>query len=122
METIQNFDFSILNSIQESLRCSFLDYFAVFLSYLTTSGIIWIAAGILMLFFKKTRAAGIILLAALALGFSAGDVLLKHLVNRPRPFMINSDIVLLIKAPSGPPPRQQFCLLRKKVLALSRWC
>ena len=101
MEAIQSFDISVLNAMQNTLKCGFLDFFTVFLNYLTTSGIIWIAAGIVLLFFKKTRAAGIILLAALALGFLSGDVLLKHLVNRPRPFTVNTDITLLIKQPSG---------------------
>lgn len=101
MEAIQSFDLFVLNTIQNTLRCGFLDYFTLFINYLTTSGIIWVAAGVIMLFFKKTRAVGIILLAALALGFLTGDVLLKHLVNRPRPFTVNTDIVLLIKQPSG---------------------
>jgi undecaprenyl-diphosphatase len=100
MEIIQSFDFNVLNWIQGTLRCSFLDYFTVFLSYLTTSGIIWIVAGVVLLFFRKTRAAGIILLGALALGFITGDVLLKHVVERPRPFM-QTDFALLISAPSG---------------------
>ena len=101
MEVIQSFDFSILNGIQENLRCVFLDNFSIFLTYLFTSGIFWIVAGVILLFFPKTRTAGIILLAALMLSFLTGDVLLKHLVNRPRPFTINTDIVLLIKQPSG---------------------
>ena len=101
MEAVQAFDISVLNTIQNSLKCAFLDGFAVFLSYLTTSGIIWIAAGAVLLFFRKTRVAGIVLLAALAVGFLTGDILLKHLINRPRPFVINPDIALLIKQPSG---------------------
>ena len=100
MDAIQSFDLSVLNGIQDSLKCGFLDYFAVFISYLTTSGIIWIAAGVILLFFKKTRAVGVIVLIALALGFLTGDVLLKHIVNRPRPFTV-TDIDLLIKQPSG---------------------
>lgn len=101
MEAIQSFDLNFLNTIQDSLKCDFLDGFAVFLSYLTTQGIIWIVAGVVLLFFKKTRAAGITVLIALAIGFLTGDVLLKHLINRPRPFTVNTDIVLLIKQPSG---------------------
>ena len=101
MEAIQSFDLSVLNAIQDSLKCGFLDAFAVFISYLTTSGIIWIVTGVILLFFRKTRAAGIIVLIALALGFLTGDVLLKHLVNRPRPFTVNTDIALLISQPSG---------------------
>lgn len=101
MEAIQSFDLSVLNAIQSSLRCGFLDTVTVYLSYLTTSGIIWIVLGVILLFFRKTRTAGIVLLAALALGFLTGDVLLKHLINRPRPFTVNPDVVLLIKPPSG---------------------
>ncbi|MBQ7505526.1 MAG: phosphatase PAP2 family protein [Ruminococcus sp.] len=101
MEAIQSFDFSILNAIQDSLRCAFLDGFTVFLSYLTTSGIIWIVAGVVLLFFRKTRAAGVILIGALALGFLTGDVLLKHIIARPRPFTFDSNITLLINPPTG---------------------
>ena len=101
MEAIQSFDLTVLNAIQNALKCGFLDFLAVFISYLTTSGIIWIAAGVVMLFFKKTRAVGIMVLMGLALGYLSGDVLLKHLVNRPRPFTVNTDIALLINQPSG---------------------
>ena len=91
MEAIQSFDLSVLNAIQDSLKCGFLDSFAVFISYLTTSGIIWIVTGVILLFFRKTRAAGIMVLIALALG----------LVNRPRPFTVNTEFTLLISQPSG---------------------
>ena len=101
MEAIQSFDLSVLNAIQNTLKCGFLDFFTVFISYLTTSGILWIVTGIVLLFFKKTRAVGVMVLIALALGFLTGDVALKHLVNRPRPFTVNTDITLLIKQPSG---------------------
>lgn len=60
MESIQSFDLSVLNVIQNTFRCEFLDSFNVLISYLTTSGIIWILAGVILLFFKKTRAVGII--------------------------------------------------------------
>ena len=101
MEAIQNFDISVLNWIQATLRCGFLDNFVVILNYIMTSGILWIALGIVLLFFRKTRAAGVTLLIALAFAFLFGDVLLKHVVSRPRPFTVNTDIVLLMKEPTG---------------------
>ena len=101
MEALLNFDTSILDWIQSTLRCGFLDSFVVILNYVMTSGILWIVLGVILLFFRKTGAAGIVLLAALALAFLTGDVLLKHIINRPRPFTVNTDIVLLMKAPSG---------------------
>lgn len=102
MEAIQNFDLSVLNAIQQSLKCGFLDFLTVALSYITTSGIIWIALGIVLTCIKKTRVVGIVVLMALAIGFLSGDVLLKNIVQRPRPFTVNTDIQLLIKQPSGP--------------------
>ena len=101
MEAIQNFDLSVLNGIQQSLKCGFLDFLTVALSYITTSGIIWIVLGVVLTCIKKTRAVGIVVLMALAVGFLSGDVLLKHIVQRPRPFTVNTDIQLLIKQPSG---------------------
>lgn len=100
MEDILSFDFFILDSIQQSMRCDFLDSVAAAIGFLTTSGIIWILLGVVLLFFRKTRAAGIILLSALLVGFLTGDVLLKHLVDRPRPFTVNTNIVLAIKPPT----------------------
>lgn len=101
MGSIQAFDFSILNSIRDSMSCAFLDYFAVILSYITTWGLIWIVLGVVLIFFKKTRALGVVLLIALALGFLTGDLLLKHVISRPRPFVMNPGVSLLISPPSG---------------------
>ena len=111
MEVIQNLDYTILNAIQHSLRCKFLDSFTIILSYVTTSGIIWVVLGVTMLFFSKLRRLGIILIITLAFVFLTGDILLKHLVNRPRPFVMYNDIVPLIKAPSSASfPSTHICL------------
>lgn len=125
MEAIQSFDFTILNAIQDSLRCAFLDGFAVFLSYLTTSGIIWIALAVLLLFFRKTRAAGIILLCTLALCFLTSELLFKLIIQRPRPFVVNPNITLLISPPSGTSfPSSHSCLAAASATVLlvkKRW-
>lgn len=97
MEIIYNFDRTILNTIQQALRCGFLDSFILALSYITTSGVIWMVAGVAMLLSRKNRASGIIMLVSLTVVFLTGDVLLKHLINRPRPFTVNTDIILLTK-------------------------
>ncbi|MBR2109587.1 MAG: phosphatase PAP2 family protein [Ruminococcus sp.] len=125
MEAIQSFDFTILNAIQDSLRCAFLDGFAVFLSYITTSGIIWIAIAVILLFFRKTRAAGILLLGALALSFLTSELLLKLLIQRPRPFVVNPNITLLITPPTGTSfPSSHSCLAAASATVLlvkKRW-
>ncbi len=100
MDFIVSIDFAILDALQQ-LRCAFLDWFFAFFSYIGEVGIIWIAAGVALLFFRKTRAAGVMVLTALALGFLIGDIGIKHLIQRPRPFLVNTDVNLFISAPSG---------------------
>ena len=118
MAILQNFDQAVLGMVQ-SLRCGFLDSFVIYLSYVTTSGIIWVVLGVMMLFIRKTRSTGIILLSSLALVFLTGDLFLKHVINRARPFSVNPDIVLLTKTPSGASfPSTHSCLAAASTVVL----
>ena len=118
MTILQNFDQAVLDMMQ-SLRCGFLDSFVIYFSYVTTSGIIWVVLGVVMLFIRKTRATGIILLSSLALVFLTGDLFLKHVINRARPFSVNPDIMLLIKTPSGASfPSTHSCLAAASTVVL----
>ena len=47
---MQVFEFAILNGIQESCRCAFLDAVLPFLSSLSNHGEIWIALALVLLF------------------------------------------------------------------------
>jgi undecaprenyl-diphosphatase len=98
---ISSIDFSILNFIQDVLKCTFMDWTMAFFSVIGNAGIVWIVAGVAMLFFKKTRAAGVMVLCTVLLGFITGELIIKNIVARPRPFLVNTDITLFIKAPSG---------------------
>lgn len=100
MEMITSIDFAILDAIQQ-IRCAFLDYVMAFFTYLGEAGVIWIVTGVVLLFFKKTRATGAMLLAALALSFVVGNFVIKPIVARPRPFLINTNVNLFLSAPSG---------------------
>ena len=93
------FEFDFLNWIQETLRCGFLDKFFIGVTTLGNAGIMWILMAIVMMFFKKWRKAGIALAVAIAFCGLFGNLLLKPLVARERPFAF-SDIQLLIKAPT----------------------
>ena len=66
-EFITNTDFQILNFIQEHIRNAFLDPVMAVLGYLGEAGAVWIILGIVLLFFRKTRPAGVCILAAMAL-------------------------------------------------------
>ena len=71
------FDYSISSVITPIL---------VFLTNLGDNGILWIALGIILLFFKKTRKAGITVLGALAVMMVCNNFVLKNLFARTRPF------------------------------------
>lgn len=90
------FDESVLLFIQNNLRFALLDPLMIAASRLGDAGMIWIAVGILMLFFKKTRRSGVYLLACLAFASMVNNLLIKNLVARPRPYTALEELILLI--------------------------
>ena len=94
------FELSILDFIQNTLRCSFLDMFMTKITLLGNGGVFWIILTLLLLISKKYRKAGIIMAIALILDLLLCNMFLKPVVARIRPFYINTDIVLLIPKPS----------------------
>ena len=100
-EMITSIDFNILDFIQSTMRCDFLDGVMTFFSCIGNAGGIWIIAAVIMLCFRKTRATGVMVLCAALAGYLIGEIALKNVVCRPRPFVINSDMILNISPPSG---------------------
>lgn len=92
---MNQFEASIILWIQENLRGA-LDGVWLFITHLGDEGILWIALGILLLFWKKTRPIGITMLISLLFDFLIINVTLKGLVARPRPFVVNETIRPLI--------------------------
>lgn len=82
---IQAFDFSVLEFIQQNLRCGILDAVFTFITHLGTGGILWITAAVCMLFTKKYRRCGIAILVCMVLGVLIGNLILKNIVARARP-------------------------------------
>lgn len=104
MDFIMSIDNSILVFIQEHLRNSFGDFFFKNITHLGDKGLIWISIAIFLLFFKKTRKCGILMATALFLGVIVGEIALKNIFQRERPFIILQYLTkndLLIKAPSS---------------------
>lgn len=99
LEFIQNIDFIILNFIHNNLTSPFLDPLMRFITTLGNGGAVWIVITVLMLISKKYRKTGIMMTMGLVLCMLIGNVILKPLVARLRPFQILSGIELLIKAP-----------------------
>ena len=98
---ITNLDLSILMYVQEHLRSEIGDAIMVFITHLGDGGWLWIALGVLLLLFKKTRIAGFSVLISLAINALFTNVTLKDLIARPRPFHVSNEILPLIPLPSS---------------------
>ena len=103
-DVIQNWDVSVLNWIQDNIVCPFLNVFFSLVTHLGDGGIFWICVAVLMLFFKRTRKAGITMGVALVLGLIIGNGILKNVFGRVRPYDLEGARMLkdqlLVKAPS----------------------
>lgn len=90
-------EFDILYAIQ-NLHCTFMDTVVLGLTKLLGDyGQLWIFIGAIMLFFKKSRKCGIAILISYALVFLVGHVVLKDLIARERPYIVDKTISLLIE-------------------------
>lgn len=68
------------------LHGTFFDKIVLFITHLGDAGIIWIALGIVLLFFKKYRKSGASVLVALIFSLIFCNLIFKNLVARVRPF------------------------------------
>ena len=97
---IQQIDLWILDWIQQTMRCDFLDCFFQAVTMLGEVGIVWIVTGVALLFFKKYRRTGVTVLLGLLGGLLIGNLFLKNVIARERPCWINEAVELLIKIPT----------------------
>ena len=99
MNNWQQIDLEVLIYIQAHIRNIALDYIMIFFTKFGELGFCWILLSLVLLINKKYRRVGFLTLVAIALGAIVGDIVLKHLVQRPRPFVAWPNISLIIKAP-----------------------
>ena len=81
-----DFDLGIDNYIQEHLSNPFFDKVFTFITHLGDEGIVWILLAVILLCFRKTRKVGIVMGLALIFGLIFGNITLKNIFQRPRPF------------------------------------
>ena len=98
---ITPYDFQILDAIQNALACPFADAFFSFVTQLGDSGFIWIVIACILTCIKRFRVIGITALVSIGIIGVFGEIGLKSLVGRPRPFIQDPSIALLIPPPSG---------------------
>ncbi|MDE5558030.1 MAG: phosphatase PAP2 family protein [Ruminococcus sp.] len=97
---MSDIEFAILDFIQDNFRTDFSNFIMPLISALGNKGIIWIITGLILCISKKYRKSGIIILTALVFSALLCNLTLKPLVARMRPFTVNSEIKLLINAPT----------------------
>ena len=93
-------DLEILHLIQ-GLRTPLLDGIMVVLTTMGDGGIVWIALSIVLLIIPKTRRCGLAIALGMLLSHVVGNVVLKPILARPRPFSVDPSVELIVKAPSS---------------------
>lgn len=101
LEFITKLDFSVLYFIQEHIRTPFLDSVAAFLSDAFNGGILWFVLCGVLLLFRKTRPAGVMVLMAMGIAYFVGELGMKNIFCRLRPCDIDAGISLAVKNPAS---------------------
>ena len=96
LEYIQALDGAVLLWIQEVLRLPVLDGFMTLFTQLGNAGLVWVGISLALLLVPRTRRMGFWALVALLLGLLCTNVVLKHLVGRPRPYTAVEGLVPLL--------------------------
>lgn len=95
---IISFDYWSIASIGDFHK-EWLNEVMIFFSRIGDSGAIWIALTLCILLFRSTRIYGYFLALWLLINAVLGEIILKHMVDRPRPFVTFPEIDLLIVSP-----------------------
>ncbi|MEI7885424.1 MAG: phosphatase PAP2 family protein [Clostridia bacterium] len=98
--TILKIDQYILAFIQTNMHSHFFDQLMPLISRLGDAGLLWIIIAFTLIITKRYRKTGFMLAFALFLCLLIGNLTLKPLFARPRPFLLDPTIMLLIPAPS----------------------
>lgn len=92
-------ELQILHAIQ-GLHADWLNPVMIFLSAIGEVGLVWILISIVLALVPRTRRCGLSMMAAMALSFLLGNVLLKNLIARPRPCIVDTSVTMLVPVPA----------------------
>lgn len=90
-----SWEWTILYGLQE-IHQAWLDKLMVFITHFATGGAFWICLGLLFLFWKKSRKMGLCILLAMAMTYLFGNLILKNLFQRMRPYWIDPSVQILV--------------------------
>ena len=91
-------ELQILYAISE-WHSPILDKIMIFITSLGNAGVFWLCLSIILAIIPRTRRCGICMLLSMALTFILGNLILKNVVARPRPFTVATEVVLKIAKP-----------------------
>lgn len=94
-------DLQILLFIQEHLRTAWLTPIMRLLSLAGNAGLLWIVLAAILLLPPKTRRTGAAMLVSMGLCYLLNDIVLKYLVQRPRPFLASEELMVLVSLPTS---------------------
>ena len=94
-EEIMSWEWTVLYGLQR-IHQPWLDRLMVFITHFATGGAFWICLGLLFLFWKKSRKMGLCILLALAMTYLFGNLILKNLFQRMRPYWIDPSVQILV--------------------------
>lgn len=97
---LRSLEYGLLQLIQQ-MHNDILDKIMIFITSLGDKGMVWIVLALVLLLFKKTRRCGVAVLVALAFQLLLGNILLKNIFARLRPFYDYPTVKLLIDKPGG---------------------
>ena len=96
MGALSQFEGQFLLWIQQVVRQPGLNPIAAFYTKLGDHGMVWIALCLLMLLWPKTRRAGLAGFFALALSLLCTNIVLKHIFERTRPWLVLEGLTPLV--------------------------
>ena len=93
-----NWELSYLHELQ-NFSNPVIDKIMVFLSTLGNVGVIWILFAILLLITKRYRKLGIQVIIAMIITFIIGNLILKNVIHRPRPYVVDPMLIPRVVKP-----------------------
>lgn len=99
MNTLNVLEADLLFWIQSNLRTDGLNWIMPYISMINNAGILAIATVVVLLVWKTYRTVGITAFTSLLSEFLLVNVLIKQIVARPRPYVVNEALVVLGTVP-----------------------
>ncbi|MCL6635501.1 MAG: phosphatase PAP2 family protein [Peptococcaceae bacterium] len=98
---LKSLDLTLFDRINHSLQNSLFDAVMPLISNAGAGGLLWIAVGLILLVLGRPelKRAALLMLAALFVSFLVGEEGLKHVFQRPRPFVTIPGVDLLVAPP-----------------------